>query len=48
MAYELPFKLNRPDLLITDSYIAGQTKSALSGATFDVLGNPPHPMLLSH
>ncbi|PTD07567.1 Succinate-semialdehyde dehydrogenase, mitochondrial [Fusarium culmorum] len=37
MAYELPFKLSRPDLLITDSYIAGQTKSALSGATFDVL-----------
>ncbi|KAF0642442.1 hypothetical protein FPSE5266_05339 [Fusarium pseudograminearum] len=37
MAYDLPFKLSRPDLLITDSYIAGQTKSALSGATFDVL-----------
>ncbi|MEN2634084.1 aldehyde dehydrogenase family protein, partial [Acinetobacter baumannii] len=34
---ELPFKLSRPDLLITDSYIAGQTKSALSGATFDVV-----------
>ncbi|KAF5530828.1 succinate-semialdehyde dehydrogenase [Fusarium mexicanum] len=37
MAYSLPFKLNRPDLLITDSYIQGQTKPALSGSTFDVL-----------
>ncbi|KAH7240766.1 Aldehyde/histidinol dehydrogenase [Fusarium redolens] len=37
MAYSLPFKLNRPDLLTTDSYIEGQTKPALSGSTFDVL-----------
>ncbi|KAF4503300.1 succinate-semialdehyde dehydrogenase [Fusarium agapanthi] len=37
MAYSLPFKLNRPDLLITNSYIQGQTKPALSGSTFDVL-----------
>ncbi|KAF5692934.1 succinate-semialdehyde dehydrogenase [Fusarium denticulatum] len=37
MAYPLPFKLNRPDLLITDSYIQGQTKPASSGTTFDVL-----------
>ncbi|KAL4732150.1 hypothetical protein ACLX1H_001158 [Fusarium chlamydosporum] len=37
MADEMPFKLNRPDLLIFDSYIAGQTRSASSGATFDVL-----------
>ncbi|KAF5655816.1 succinate-semialdehyde dehydrogenase [Fusarium sp. NRRL 25303] len=37
MAYPIPFKLNRPDLLITDSYIQGQTKSAISGSTFDVL-----------
>ncbi|RKK80264.1 Succinate-semialdehyde dehydrogenase, mitochondrial [Fusarium oxysporum] len=37
MAYSLPFKLNRSDLLITDSYIQGQTKPALSGSTFDVI-----------
>ncbi|KAJ3518955.1 hypothetical protein NM208_g14318 [Fusarium decemcellulare] len=37
MAYKLPFKLNRPDLLITDSYVGGKTASAQSGATFDVL-----------
>ncbi|KAM0281890.1 hypothetical protein ACHAO9_010518 [Fusarium lateritium] len=37
MAYTLPFKLDRPDLLITDSYVEGQTRSALSNETFDVL-----------
>ncbi|KAK7221401.1 hypothetical protein V2G26_009404 [Clonostachys chloroleuca] len=37
MGYPLPFKLNRSDLLITDSYIGGKQLSAQSGATFDVL-----------
>ncbi|KAH7057055.1 Aldehyde/histidinol dehydrogenase [Macrophomina phaseolina] len=37
MAYELPFKLDRPDLLEAQAYIGGQWVSAGSGSTFDVL-----------
>ncbi|KAK0654220.1 Succinate-semialdehyde dehydrogenase [Lasiodiplodia hormozganensis] len=37
MAYEVPFKLNRPDLLETKAYIGGQFVSAQSGSTFDVV-----------
>ncbi|GME48869.1 Succinate-semialdehyde dehydrogenase [Neofusicoccum parvum] len=37
MAFELPFKLNRPDLLNTQSYVGGQWVSAQSNATFDVV-----------
>ncbi|KAK7704995.1 hypothetical protein SLS57_010278 [Botryosphaeria dothidea] len=37
MAYEIPFKLNRPDLLETKAYVGGQWVSAQSGSTFDVL-----------
>ncbi|OMP88595.1 Succinate-semialdehyde dehydrogenase, mitochondrial [Diplodia seriata] len=37
MAYEVPFKLNRPDLLETNAYVGGQFVPAQSGSTFEVI-----------
>ncbi|OJD30341.1 succinate-semialdehyde dehydrogenase [Diplodia corticola] len=37
MAYAIPFKLNRPDLLETNAYVGGQFVPSQSASTFDVI-----------
>jgi len=45
--YELPFKLNNPNLLHNQSFIGGEWKGSKSGNEFDVVGQS-HMRAQSH